>query len=97
MYDGIVVALTLLTDYQRANPDVRPMLFVLTDGETNTGLKFAQVQSIVAGLGIPIYTIGFDADLKELARLSGLVEAASLNASEADLRYKLSALFNAQL
>jgi len=97
MYDGIVVALTLLTDYQRANPDVRPMLFVLTDGETNMGLKFAQVEPVVAGLGIPVYTIGFDADLQELARLSALVEAASLNASEADLRYKLSALFNAQL
>ena len=97
MYDGIVTALALLMDYQRANPQVRPMLFVLTDGETNTGLKFKEVEPIIAGLGIPVYTIGFDADVKELARLSGLVEAASLNASEADLRYKLSALFNAQL
>ncbi len=97
MYDGIIVALGQLVEYRKAHPDVRPMLFVLTDGETNTGLGFDQVEAVVSGLGIPVYTIGFDADIKELGRVSGLVEAASLNASEADLRYKLSALFNAQL
>lgn len=97
MYNGIVVALQLLEDYRRANPDVRPMLFVLTDGQTNEGFDFNRVDGVIAGLGVPVYTIGFDADINELARLSGLVEAASMNASEADLRYKLGALFNAQL
>ena len=97
MYDGVVAALQMLVDYRKEHPDVRPMLFVLTDGETNRGLVFDQVQSIVAGLGIPVYTVGFDADIGELARLSGLVESATLNASEADLRYKLGALLNAQM
>ena len=97
MYSGIVVALQMLEDYRRANPEVRPMLFVLTDGQTNEGLAFSQVEAVIAGLGVPIYTIGFDADIKELARLSGLVESSSLNASEADLRYKLGALLNAQM
>lgn len=97
MYDGLVVALKLLEDYQRANPDVRPRLFVLTDGQTNQGLTFDQVRGVIAGLGVPTYTIGFDADIAELARLSALVEAASFNASEADLSYKLAALLNAQM
>jgi Ca-activated chloride channel family protein len=97
MYNGVVVALQMLVDYRKQHPDVRPMLFVLTDGETNRGLVFDQVQAIVAGLGIPVYTVGFDADIGELARLSGLVESATLNASEADLRYKLGALLNAQM
>lgn len=97
MYNGVVAALQMLVDYRREHPDVRPMLFVLTDGETNRGLVFDQVQSVVAGLGIPVYTVGFDADIGELARLSGLVESATLNASEADLRYKLGALLNAQM
>ena len=39
----------------------------------------------------------FEADVKELGRLSSLVEAASLNASEADLRYKIGALLNSQM
>lgn len=97
MYNGIVVALQMLEEYRQANPDARPMLFVLTDGQTNEGLTFDQVQAMIHALGIPVYTIGFDADIKELARLSGLVEAASFNATEADLRYKLSALLNAQM
>ena len=97
MYNGVVAALQMLVDYRKANPESRPMLFVLTDGETNRGLTFDKVEAIVAGLGIPVYTVGFDADIGELGRLSGLVESATLNASEADLRYKLGALLNAQM
>jgi Ca-activated chloride channel family protein len=97
MYDGVVVALSMLADYKRANPDVRPMLFVLTDGQTNRGLSFDEVEAVVGGMRVPIYTIGFEADIKELSRLSSLVEAASLNAGEADLRYKIGALLNSQM
>jgi Ca-activated chloride channel family protein len=97
MYDGIVVALSMLVDYKKANPEVRPMVFVLTDGQTNRGLIFEDVAEVIAGMRIPIYTIGFEADIKELGRLSSLVEAASLNASEADLRYKIGALLNSQM
>ncbi|HBZ55524.1 MAG TPA: VWA domain-containing protein, partial [Syntrophobacteraceae bacterium] len=97
MYDGIVVALSMLADYQKANPEVRPMVFVLTDGQTNRGLVFEDVAEVIAGMRIPIYTIGFEADVKELGRLASQVEAASLNASEADLRYKIGALLNSQM
>jgi Ca-activated chloride channel homolog len=97
MYDGIIVALSMLADYKRANPEVRPMLFVLTDGQTNRGLGFDEVAQVIAGVRVPIYTIGFEADLKELGRVSSLVEAASLSASEADLRYKIGALLNSQM
>jgi Ca-activated chloride channel homolog len=97
MYDGIVVALSMLLDYKKANPEARPMIFVLTDGQTNRGLVFDQVSAMIAGLRVPIYTIGFEADVKELGRLSALVEAASLNASEADLRYKIGAMLNSQM
>jgi Ca-activated chloride channel homolog len=97
MYDGIIVALSMLAEYKKSNPDVRPMLFVLTDGLTNRGLNFEEVVRVITGMRIPIYTIGFEADVKELSRLSSLVEAASLSASEADLRYKIGALLNSQM
>ena len=48
-----------------------------------------------AGLRIPIYTVGFEADLEELGRVSSLVEAASIDASEDDVEFKIAALFNA--
>jgi hypothetical protein len=39
--------------------------------------------------------VGFEANLDELRRLSSLVEAASIDASEADVEFKIASLFNA--
>jgi Ca-activated chloride channel family protein len=93
MYDGIVLGLSMLTDAKDSDPDAKLLLFVLTDGETTDGLTFGQTSRMIEGLGIPIYTVGFEADLDELQRLSSLVESASINADEDDVAYKLSALF----
>ena len=97
MYDGIAVAMNLLVEEKRKRPDVKPMLFVLTDGETNEGLSFDKMSAVIRGLRVPVYTIGFEADLDELGRLSSLVEAASIKAGEGDLRYKIGALLNSQM
>jgi Ca-activated chloride channel family protein len=97
MYDGVAVALKLLLDEQRENPGAKPIVIVLTDGETQDGMSFGDIDHVVAGLRIPIYTIGFEADIDELARLSALVEAVSINASEDDVEFKIARLFNAQL
>ena len=57
MYDGIAVALDLLAEEQQADPQVRPMLFVLTDGHTRSGYTFDELRPAIRGLGIPVYTI----------------------------------------
>lgn len=95
MYDGIVLGLSMLEAEVAANPDVKPILVVLTDGETTDGLTFGNVDDVIEGLRIPVYTVGFEADLEELLRLSALVEAASIDASEEDVEFKIAALFNA--
>jgi len=95
MYDGIVLGLKMLDDMRAANPDVKPILVVLTDGETTDGLEFGDVDQVIQGLRIPIYTVGFEANLEELSRVSSLVEAASIDASESDVEFKIAALFNA--
>ncbi len=51
----------------------KPMLFVLTDGETNEG-RFEDMAPIVRGMRIPVHTIGFEADIKALCQVSNLVE-----------------------
>ena len=94
MYDGIVVSLAMLVQEKRDNPDVVPMLFVLTDGEANAGYRFAQINKMVEGLGIPVHTIGYEANIAELKKISRLVEAASINAEEDDVVYKLANLLN---
>ena len=47
--------------------------------------------------GIPIYTIGYNADIKALEEISLVNEAASINADTEDVVYKLANLFNAEL
>jgi Ca-activated chloride channel family protein len=42
-----------------------------------------------------VFTVGFEADLEQLGQLASLVEAASINANEDDVEFKLSSLFNA--
>jgi Ca-activated chloride channel family protein len=95
MYDGIVLGLKMLEDQRLVDPDVKPILVVLTDGETTDGLQLSDVDEMIEGLRIPIYTVGFEADLDELSRVSSLVEAASIDASEQDVEFKIAALFNA--
>ena len=100
-YDAVLVALDLLqkakatADAQGEN--VKPLLFVLSDGETNIGNKLEDIKEIVLGMDVPCYTIGYNADLKKLAELSAINEAASINADNDDVIYNLKSLFNAQM
>ncbi len=96
-YDAVLQGLHMLLEFQKKIPDVRLMLFVLSDGETNTGYQFSDIQPIVAGLKIPVYTISYQADLSELEQLSALNEAACIHADSQDVIYQMKALFNAQM
>ena len=97
MYDGIAVSLSMLAEEKRKDPNVKPVLFVLTDGETNIGMSYGDMDNIIEGLQIPVYTIGFEANIDELKKLSSLVEAASLNAKIDDVSYTIGALLNTQM
>jgi Ca-activated chloride channel homolog len=97
MYDGILVALKMLVAAKAKQPECKPLLIVLTDGETNAGLSFDKVKPVLAGVKIPIYTIGYNAKLNILRQISTINEAASLNADEGDIAYKIGALLNAEM
>lgn len=100
-FDAIAVAMDMLVKQKAAgpdkDPDLRPIIFLLSDGETNRGHKFKDIKPIVEGLGIPIYTIGYNADIKALKDISDINEAASINADTEDVVYKLSQMFDAEL
>lgn len=97
MYDGITIALSQLVEEKEKNPNAKYMLFVLTDGETKNGMSFKEIRPALGGLRIPIYTIGYEANLSVLQEISAIVEAASLNAKEGEIQYKIGALLNAQM
>jgi len=97
MYDGITIGLKMLVAAKVKQPDCKPLLIVLTDGETNNGLSFEKVRAVITGLKIPIYTISYNAKLDVLRQISAMNEAASLHADEGDIAYKIGALLNAEM
>ena len=101
-YDAVLVALDLLREAQakvesETGQTVKPLLFVLSDGETNVGNSLHDIDDIVAGMEVPCYTIGYNANLSALSELSAINEAASINADNDDVIYNLKSLFNAQM
>lgn len=97
-YDAVVVAVKMITEAKAQHPDAKCMLFLLSDGYANNGYSMDEITSALRTSGIPVYTIGYgdDADTGELARLSGINEAASINADSDDIIYKIKSLFNSQ-
>ena len=96
-FDGIVVAMKLLQDEIAANPNTKPVIFVLSDGDTNRGSKLKDVQGLIEAFKIPIYTIGYNADIEALQKISSINEAASINADTDDVVYKIGQLLNVQM
>ena len=97
MYDAVVAAQKLLMDAKAQNPNTKIMLFVLTDGEVNRGLSFNDIESMTRDIKTPIYTIGYNADIEALRKLSDINEAATMNADSDNVIYRLESLFNAQM
>ena len=97
MFDAIIVAEHMLLEQQQQNPNTRMMIFVLTDGESNRGYVFDDIEEITRGLRIPIYTIGYNADIDVLKEVSDINEASTMDANSDNVIYKLESLFNSQM
>ncbi|MGN7356591.1 VWA domain-containing protein [Paenibacillus sp. SAF-054] len=96
-FDGIVVALKMLQEELAANPASKPIIFVLSDGETNEGNTLKDIKGLIEAYKVPIYTIGYNANIKALQSISSINEAASINADTDDVVYKIGNLFNVQM
>lgn len=96
-YDGVAVAMNMLIKEKKANPDTKLMMFLLSDGEQNVGASLKDIRGILKAYEIPVYTIGYNANLDELQTISSVNEAASIDADSDDVIYKLKNLFNAQM
>ncbi len=96
-FDAVCVALNMINEMMEQYPDAKPMLFVLSDGDTNTGYNLNDIREVLNGLKVPVYTIGYNADLEALESISSVNEAASIDASTDDVVYQLKILFNANM
>jgi Ca-activated chloride channel family protein len=99
-FDALAVAMKMLVDQKAAGPDADPNLkakiFLLSDGETRSGHSLDDIRQIVKTLGIPIYTIGYNANIPALQEIANINEAACINADNDDVAYKLGKLFDAE-
>ena len=96
-YDAISVAMQMVLDKLEEIPEAKPMIFLLSDGEQNRGYDLAEIRDIIAGLQMPIYTIGYNANIDALKEVSEINEAVCINAGTEDIAYQLRQLFNANM
>lgn len=97
-FDAIIVAADMIETAIANTPDAKPMIFVLSDGESGEYVvRFDQMSDVLAGLRIPVYTIGYNANIDALKMISNINEAASIDASTDDVTYQLRNLFNANM
>jgi Ca-activated chloride channel family protein len=96
-YDAVLVAAKMLLDKKSELPDAKLMMFVLSDGEQNEGFSLNKISPVIGGLNIPVHTIGYNANLEELAELSAINEGLNINADDTNVVYNLKNVFNANL
>lgn len=95
--DAIVVAMDMVNKAMEEHPDAKPMIFLLSDGEQNTGCSLNDISSLINTYEIPIYSIGYNANIDALKRISEINEAATINADSDDIIYQLKSLFNSEM
>ena len=96
-YDALIVAADMINKEMENHPNAKPMIFLLTDGESNRGYTLNDVKAAIQGSKIPVYTIGYNANISALQSVSDINEAASINADTDDVVYQLKTLFNANM
>lgn len=96
-YDAVIVALDMIEKAMKDHPDAKPMLFLLSDGEQNTGCSLNDISSILNTYEIPVYSIGYNANIAALNKISEINEAATINADSDDIIYQLKNLFNSEM
>ena len=94
-FDAIAVGLQMLEEAKADHPNAKTMLFVLSDGVSDGSLN--SVRDFIQNLSVPVYTIGYNADIEALKEISSINEAASVNADTDDIIYTLKNPFNAQM
>lgn len=90
---------SLTSSLEKSGCDVNAdtIIFVLTDGDNNTGYEFSDTKNIIAGMDIPIYTISYNYAADSLSELASINEAAAIVGNSEDITYKLRNLFNAEM
>lgn len=94
---AIQVGLHLMLQKAAEVPNAKLRIIVMSDGEQNQGASLNDTISIAKGLGVPVYGVGFDAQLSDLEKLAESNDGYVINADIDDVGTRLKDLFNAEL
>ncbi|MCL2503825.1 MAG: substrate-binding domain-containing protein [Coriobacteriia bacterium] len=96
---ALVVAMDMLVKKrdELGLSDAKLRIFLLSDGLENQGYSLNSVRGVIGGLNIPIYTIGYNAELTTLEELAAINEAYYTPAESNDVIMKIKELFTSQL
>lgn len=99
--DALIVAVKMLENKMKTDKNVKPVIFLLTDGEQNVGHSLSDIKGLVKAYKIPIYTIGYNDHTKELKdtlqSIANINEADRIDADTDDVVYKIKGLLNVQM
>lgn len=95
--DALLIAIRLINEEMSNNPEIKPIIILLSDGQTGNGYSLSSMKALIDFYDVPIYTIGYEADVKELERIAGINNGAFIDASSDDISYILKTLFDAEM
>lgn len=96
-YSALYAALDLMLKQKASVPDAKLRLIVMTDGQQNAGVSLNDALSVIQGLGVSVYAIGYQADASTMSALAGANEGYVLNADTDDVASTLKNVFRAEL
>jgi Ca-activated chloride channel family protein len=96
-YSATLVAADLLLEFKKTHPDYKTVIFVLSDGETNTGVSFEDTKALMESVGIPIHTIAYELTSPALKEMAGWAEGAYTESSTGSASFRIGNLLNAEM
>ena len=96
-YTAVLQALKMIDDKKQEVPDARGVIFLLSDGDQNSGYSLSKIKNVIEGMEIPIHCIGYNGGSSQLDEVSKINEASNTNADSEDVGYQLRTIFNSEL
>ncbi len=95
--NALLVAIKIIEDEKLVDDNIKPIIILLSDGYTENGYSLDSVSELITAFNIPVYTIGYDANVEELTKIADITGGTYIESTSNDIGYVLKTLFNAEI